>query len=89
MVSWMVYSPLAATFTMVPLIFGGTMILWSTTAVSGTVPMTSPPTTSVPSRTAGVNSHFFSGSRAGTSTPRVMQAPTFSTIFSSGRWIPS
>ena len=57
--------------------------------IIGTVPMTSPPTTSVPSCTAGVNSHLFSGSRAGTSTPRVMQAPTFSTIFSSGRWMPS
>jgi len=64
---------------MVPLRLGGTMILWSTTGVSGTVPGV----------TAAVKSHFFSRSRAGTSTPRVMLAPTFSTIFSSGRWMPS
>ena len=30
---------------MVPLKVGGTMILWSTTAVSGTVPRMSPPVT--------------------------------------------
>ena len=74
---------------MVPLRLGGTMILWSTTGVSGTVPITSPPTTFVPGVTAAVKSHCFSRSRAGTSTPRVMLAPTFSTIFSRGRWMPS
>ena len=74
---------------MVPFRLGGTMILWSTTAVSGTVPITSPPVTFAPGSTEAVNSHFFSRSRAGTSTPRVMLAPTFSTIFSRGRWMPS
>ena len=74
---------------MVPLRVGGTMILWSTTGVSGTVPMMSPPVTLSPTAAVAVNSHFFSWSRAGTSTPRVMQAPTFSTIFSRGRWMPS
>ena len=74
---------------MVPFRLGGTMILWSTTGVSGTVPMTSPPITLSPAFTVAVKSHFFSWSRAETSTPRVMLAPTFSTIFSRGRWMPS
>ena len=38
---------------MVPLILGGTMILWSTTAVSGTVPMISPPVTLSPTLALG------------------------------------
>ena len=74
---------------MVPLRSGGTMILWSTTGVSCTVPITSPPVTFVPGSTEAVKSHFFSRSSAGTSTPRVMLAPTFSRIFSRGRWMPS
>ena len=66
------------------------MILWSTTEVSGTVPMTSPPITLSPAFAVAVKSHFFSWSRAETSTPRVMLLPwTFSMIFSRGRWMPS
>ena len=75
---------------MVPLMMGGTMILWSTTGVSGTVPITSPPSTFVPGVTTAVKSHFFSRSRAGTSTPRGRLFPcTFSIMTSSGRWMPS
>ena len=73
----------------VPLRLGGTMILWSTTGVSGTVPSTSPPVTRSPTWATAVKSHFFSWSTAGTSTPRVMLGPTFSMIFSRGRWMPS
>ena len=89
-VSWTLYCPALTTLFSVPLRVGGTMILWSTTGVSGTVPMMSPPTTVSPALATGVNSHFLSGSMAGTSTPRGRLLPrTFSMIFSSGRWMPS
>ena len=75
---------------MVPLMLGGTMILWSTTGVSGTVPMTSPPTTWSPAWAVGVKSHSFSGSMGGTSTPRGrLLLPAFFRISSKGRWMPS
>ena len=75
---------------MVPLMPGGTMILWSTTLVSWTVPMTSPPETLSPAWTVALKSHFFVRSSAGTSTPRGRLLPwTFFMISSSGRWIPS
>ena len=76
--------------TMVPFILGGSMILWRMDSVSWTVPSTSPPTTRVPGWTVGVNSHFFSRSRAGTSTPRGrLLLPLTSRMTSRGRWIPS
>ena len=75
--------------SMVPFRPTGTMILWSTTAVSWTVPMTSPPDTAAPASTAGVKSHFFSRLRAGTCMPRRMVAPAIFMISSRGRWMPS
>ena len=72
--------------TMVPFIFGGSMILWRMESVSCTVPSTSPPTTLSPGFTTGVNSHFFSRSRAGTSTPRGrLLLPLTSRMTSRGR----
>ena len=49
-----IYSPGSMVHSTVPLIPLGTMILWSTTSVSGTVPSTSPPTTRSPVLAAGV-----------------------------------
>ena len=87
---WTLYPPAGATLFSVPFRLGGTMILWSTTGVSGTVPMMSPPTTLSPALATGVKSHSLSGSMGGTSTPRGRLLPwTFSMIFSSGRWMPS
>ena len=74
---------------MVPLMLGGTMILWSTTGVSGTVPITSPPGTIAPTSTVGTNCHLRSRLSAGTSMPRVMLEPVRSRISGSGRWMPS
>ena len=75
---------------MVPLMVGGIMILWSTTLVSWTVPITSPPATLSPGLATALNSHFFWRSRAGTSTPRGrLLPPVFFMISSRGRWIPS
>ena len=74
----------------VPFRLGGTMILWSTTLVSWTVPSTSPPMTLSPGLATAVKSHFFSRSRAGTSTPRGrLLLPAFFRIPSRGRWMPS
>ena len=76
--------------SMVPDRVGGTMILWSTTLVSWTVPSTSPPVTLSPGLATAVKSHFFSRSRAGTSTPRGrLLFPAFRTMPSKGRWMPS
>lgn len=66
------------------------MILWSTTLVSWTVPSTSPPVTLSPGLATAVKSHFFSRSRAGTSTPRGrLLFPAFRMMPSRGRWMPS
>ena len=59
-------------------------------AAFGTVPMMSPPMTLSPAFAVAVKSHFFSRSRAGTSTPRGRLLPlTFFMMTSSGRWMPS
>ena len=76
--------------TIFPCILGGIMILWRMEGVSCTVPMMSPPTTWVPGSTTAWKSHFFSRSRAGTSTPLGRLFPfTVSMMTSSGRWMPS
>ena len=90
MVVLTLYWPSPATHFRVPFSPGGTMILWSTTGVSGTVPMTSPPVTSSPALATGENSHSFSGSMGGTSTPRGrLLLPVCFRMPSSGRWMPS
>ena len=55
-------------------ISNGTMILW-VIAVSGTVPIASPPVTLSPIRTNGVNDHFVEALRPGASTPRGRNVP--------------
>ena len=66
-----VYSPAGFTSLTRPRTSGGTRILW-VKLNSGTVPRTMPPLTSSPGLTTGVQAHFFSRSRAWTTTPRVM-----------------
>jgi len=73
----------------VPRMFGGTMILWTTTAVSCTVPRRLPPETGSPTFAVGSNIHFLSRSKALASTPRMMRSPVFARIAVSGRCMPS
>jgi hypothetical protein len=65
MTSRMVYAPASATHSTVPSMRWGTMILWSTEVVSGTVPSTSPATTASPGLATGVKSHFLSSGSGG------------------------
>jgi len=65
------------------------MILWTTTAVSCTVPRRLPPETGSPTFAVGSNIHFLSRSKALASTPRMMRSPVFARIAVSGRCMPS
>jgi hypothetical protein len=88
-VSRSVYSPLPAIDCTVPLIPGGTMILWRTSGVSATSPMVRPPLTVSPGFTAGSKVQARVMSRGSTFSPRRIHAPLRACMPGSGRWMPS
>ena len=65
-----IYTGITIAETSPPSESGGTITLWSMLGVSGTMPTTSPASTSSPSETSGWNSQVFSRSIPGASTPR-------------------
>ena len=92
-VSLTLYIPCAWILDILPLTLGGTMTLWHLNRLfSCTVPRISPPVTISPSFhvPTGLNSHYFTISREGMSTPlgTKMSGAIMAIVFS-GRWIPS